>query len=731
MGLCLLLAGGVYAQDSLATTPVNDAAALAARFLGYDGSPVVPPMFESPSVGETTTFRVPRTGSDQPVTITARLASASPGVYVWLDSALEAGSADLTALAPTLDQIFSVLALRENYYPPLWLSGQGAISLPGDELPVPDVDNDRHIHVLFTRDLGEEGDSLVRAADSLPEPLAPGGFGNAREMILVNTTSFPSAPLTDALYLNLIISAYQELLANAANPGQAPWLREALALALRARLQDSSLSDGQIAAYDDDADLPLFALPSITGRLAVTGGQQLFLAYLSQRFGADFVRDLWPRPGDGIAPVEAALAAEDVTDLVTGAPIDLNTVFADFVIANLINAPIGDGRYQHTVAPVGRDQLLRPEWLNLGDKRISQTVQPYGVDVYAYPAAGGETVTVRFRGDPSNHLLGLPTDHDPDDPFFWSGRAPNANPTLTRALDLTGVEQAELTFDVAYDLSAGWDYGYVSVSADGGQTWTILPATSSSANNRQGIAYGPGFTGVSNPDAPRPFPILGVAIGDDGMTAVDVTAGGPAAVAGLRAGDQIIGYEGEVWPGAPNVVQLLAGYQPGDTLNLLVRRNNQTIDLPVVLGAHPTRRIEPEPLWLAQTVDLTPFAGQSILLRFETVTQSGQASSGLALDNLAVEALGWADDGTGDGWTLDGWAQTTNRTPQPWIVQAVTTGSVTTPARVYSLIGPGAATAEGEWPFTLSTGETLLLTVSAANAEAARPAAYNLSLEAE
>ena len=726
--LCLLLAGVSRAQDAV-TPPPRDPAALAARFLGYDGSPVVPPLPDTYAPGDTTSFRVPHAGSDQPVTVTARLASASPGVYVWVDTALETDTSDLAILAPTLEQIFSVLALRENYYPPMMLAGQGPVSVPGDELPVPDGDNDRHIHVLFTHDLGEESVSFVRTVDSLPAPLSPGGLANARETILVNTSSFPTAPLSDALYLTLIMNAWQELLVNAANPGQAAWLREALAQAVRSGMLDIPLAAGQIAAYYDSPDIPLFAQPSLTNRSAVTGGQQLFLAYLTQRFGASFVRDLWARPGAGVAPLEAALAAEDATDLITRAPVDLNAVFADFVVASLANAPIGDGRFVQTVAPVSDSQILRAERLEAGGKALGQTVQPYGVDAYAYQSVAGETVIVRFRGDDSNSLLRLPAGQEPDDIFFWSGRAPDANPTLTRSLDLTGVEAAELTFDAAWDLGAGWDYGYVSASADGGQTWTILPAAGSSAGNPQGLAYGPGFTGVSNPELPRPFPILGVAIGPDGMTAAEVPDGGPAALAGLRPGDIMIGTDGQPWDGAPNILGLLASYQPGDTLNLLVSRDGQQIDVPVVLGAHPTRRVEPEPLWLPQTVDLTPFAGQPILLRFETVTQPGHESAGLALDNLAVAALGWADDGTGDGWTLDGWAQTVNPIPQPWLVQAVTTGSVTTPARVLPLLGPAALAPEGEWPITLTPGETLLLTVSAVNADAARPATYNLSLE--
>ena len=195
---------------------------------------------------------------------------------------------------------------------------------------------------------------------------APGPWANVRETIFVSTASFPTTPLTDPLYLNLILGAYQDLLANTSNPSQAPWLRDALALALRTGLQGGDLPPEPIAAYFDGPDVPLFTRATLANRTALTGGQQLFLGYLTQRFGAAFVRDLWMRSGAGTALLDAALADANQTDLVTGAPIDLNALFADFALANLVNARIGDGRYAHTVAPVEARQAARPITLEVG-----------------------------------------------------------------------------------------------------------------------------------------------------------------------------------------------------------------------------------------------------------------------------------------------------------------------------------------------------------------------------
>jgi bacillopeptidase F (M6 metalloprotease family) len=54
---------------------------------------------------------------------------------------------------------------------------------------------------------------------------------------------------------------------------------------------------------------------------------------------------------------------------------------------------------------------------------------------------------------------------------------------LTRPVDLTGVESATLLYDVYHDIEQGYDFAYLFVSEDGGETWTAL-----TAENMQGLA---------------------------------------------------------------------------------------------------------------------------------------------------------------------------------------------------------------------------------------------------
>src|SRR5690606_25321122 len=257
---------------------------------------------------------------------------------------------------------------------------------------------------------------------------------------------------------------------------------------------------------------------------------------------------------------------------------------------------------------------------------------------------------------------------------------------------------------------------------DDGATWTPLPSEGTTTANRHALAYGPAFTGISNPAGPRPFPIMGVVIGNDGMTLGEISPDSPAEAAGLQPGDMIIGYDGELWQGLPNVLGLLANSAPGDTVNLYIQRGDRRLDVPLVLGAHPTRVVQPSPLWLEQSVDLTPFTGQEILLRFEYISVPGRENGGFAVNNLAIPEIGFEDDGE---WILNGWQEVTNTIPQRWLVQA---GIAGTTARVRPLIGVGSEATSGEWTFSLQPNEALIIAVSAVNDDTYEPATFDLEM---
>lgn len=730
----VLIRGNAQAQpDSVA--PQRDVRDLAARYLGFDGEtvlPDLPPRFE---LGDQLTFNVPQSGSDTPTEITATLVAFARNIHIWIDDAidLEPNPAILQGYANALGTAFGSLRLYDNFHLPLRVGSSSAVPNPIDLVSVPDVDFDPRVFIVYTRDLSESWDAVQNPLDSVPAAISPGGFGNSREIIYVNTTLLEGVPLEDTLFFNAILRAYYSQIMAHISPTVTPWLVDALQVAQSRRLNRLTLAPEDVQAFLAAPETSLFRQGSFADRAAVTGAQQLFLSYLSQRYGADAILSLFTTPGEGLAPIDAALALVEATDSVTLGPVTARDLFADFVITNAVNALFGDGRYAHTSAQLAQGQLAAVTSIAnpSGDAFPDQTVGQFGA-VY-YEISGGATgrrIEVTFSGAELASRLAMPADHDPADGYFWSGAAPDRNSHLTREVDLTGVESAELTFDAWYDLAESYNYGYVSVSADGGTTWTPLPATTTTTRNRHGAAYGAGFTGISNPSPPRPFPIMGVLIAADGMTISDLTPGGAAAEGGVLPNDRIIGYEGTLWESTPNVITMLADYAPGDTLTLMIEREGEQLDIPIVLGAHPSRVVMPEPRWEAQSVDLSAFAGQEILLRFEYISLPGYADRGFAVDNIVIDAIDYhADAEDADGWTLVGWEQVDNRLDQRWLVQALTTGTQTTPPRVRHLIGVEDDAHEGTWSFTLGSGESLLIAISGLNDDTWQPAVFSVRFD--
>lgn len=730
VALLAVLPAAVPAAAQTAAPATYDPLALAARYRGFAGELPPPPLTPLYNVGDQAQFWVAKTTSATPTRVNARLIAGAANVYLWVEDGVTAptGSA-FRQTAAQFSALIDAFRQSDNYRARTIAPGLGALSDPSDLLPIPDVDNDPHLYILYTTDLSEDREAIFNPNDSLPTVVAP--YSNQHEMLYVNTTPYSSAPLTDPIFGSLVMRALYRWIMAANVPDQAAWLTEALDWLVLFSYQQTQVGSENLGAYLQAPDTPLFQPPTLTTQAQALGGQQLLLAYLIQRYGANVVNNLFLMPGASRAPLDAALAREQIVDPVSGAPVTARDAFADFILTNGLNATFGDGRYVQSVLPLPQGQIAVGTPLDPQTPLAGQTVSQYGAAYYRYTAASAGTVSLKFAGSPTTARLPMPAERDPADSYYWSGRAANANPTLTRAVDLSGVTTATLTFDAWYDLAAGWNYGYVAVSTDDGATWTALPASTSSPDNLYGSAYGAGFTGVSNPAKPRPFPTIGILIAGDNVTVSDVVPGGPADQAGVRKGDVMIGHDNAEWTGTPNVLGLLANYAPGDTLHLYVRRGSDRLDVPIVLGAHPTRIVVPEPLWQPQSVDLTPYAGQKILLRFEAVALPGHEDRGFAVDHLAIPAIGWTDDGgTLADWTAVGWSSVTNQVAQPWIVEAGTSGTQTTYPRVQQWLSPADEAAAGEWRITLAAGETLTVVVAGASDETTERAAFSLEFQA-
>jgi putative serine protease PepD len=101
---------------------------------------------------------------------------------------------------------------------------------------------------------------------------------------------------------------------------------------------------------------------------------------------------------------------------------------------------------------------------------------------------------------------------------------------------------------------------------------------------------------LANLEAGKPVShaYLGVSTGSVGTTTSgalvqSVTRGGPAADAGLRAGDIVTALGDTTVKGSNDLVAAIATHKPGDKVQVTVRRGSQTLKETVTLGTQPTQ----------------------------------------------------------------------------------------------------------------------------------------------
>jgi len=112
------------------------------------------------------------------------------------------------------------------------------------------------------------------------------------------------------------------------------------------------------------------------------------------------------------------------------------------------------------------------------------------------------------------------------------------------------------------------------------------------------------------------------------------------------------------------------------------------------------------PRWIQEAVDLTPYAGRTILLRFEYVTDQSIEGDGFVVGGVEIPEIGFHDNvSTDDGWTAEGFVRTDNLAPQPWLVEVIS-HDPRAPVRRLS-IGP-----DGTGSLPLDAGQSVVVAVA-------------------
>ncbi|MEX0785222.1 MAG: hypothetical protein WD939_01155 [Dehalococcoidia bacterium] len=512
----------------------RDLVDLARRYRGLtDLSPTVelPP----PSVGDVLPFNVfhlsgnPDVPPDS-VVVDAELRAISEHAYVFVEVGTGVPDDEVQA---------AVRALEDDVWPVV----VGAFGPP----PNPGVDGDPRIVVLHAG-LGSAVGGYVSDSDGYPRAVVP--LSNQRDMVYLD---IGVRPLGSPGYADLLAHELQHLIHRRLDPDESNWVNEGLS-EVAAALVGGSRSYG---SFLDRPDLPLTSWESIGESGAHYAASHLFMTYLLEQTSAR-PRRLAAEAGNSVQGVEAFLSAVD-------SDRSFAEIAAGWAVANFLDLPSGPYGY-------GELEVSAPATIILdGEGGESSTVHQFGADYFEL-AAGDFAGEPAFEFDGEVDVAYLAAQEEAGGAFWWSGRGDSIDATLTRDLDLTGVSEATLTFRTWFDIERWYDFGYVAVSEDAGETWQALAGRHTTTDDPTKSSYGPGYSGES-----------------------------------------------------------------GD-----------------------------EPGWVDERIDLTPFAGSRILLRFEYVTDAGLNRPGWAIDDIAVPVIGFIDDAERDvgGWHREGFRILDERLPQ-------------------------------------------------------------------
>jgi len=218
------------------------------------------------------------------------------------------------------------------------------------------------------------------------------------------------------------------------------------------------------------------------------GNAYLFQLYLFEQYGDAFTRALFQNQATGVAGINATFKE-------LGIDMDFSRAYSNFLTALVVDGTYNGSdlfKFKTLDTPINLEAAAAlskdaPAWgtdykVITPDRKIDHLYFK-GID---FLANKWQTATDATKG----HVL-------------WANTGDEADHSLIKELDLTGLSTATLSFDTKYDIEEQWDFAAVQVSTDGGQTWKSL----ANGNTRSDIVEEgypkikenlPGLTGHSN-----------------------------------------------------------------------------------------------------------------------------------------------------------------------------------------------------------------------------------------
>lgn len=448
--------------------PINDLREIAMRLKGIPDIPeTVGDKNNDWPIGQVLDFSATNTDTNQTFKLKAKLVYKTDNVYFFAGDGV---NVDQSAVKKLIDDF------QQNIYPT-------DREFFGNE-PNPGVDGDPHIYILYARGLGFSVAGYQSSADEYSHLAQKDS--NEKEMYYINADN---TSVSDSSQRYTLAHEFQHMIHGFHDRNEDTWMNEGFSVLAQFLNGDRNIYFDSSFTSDPDLQLNAWGEGGPGEDTAPHyGAGFLFLDYFLDRFGNEATKALVADQANGMRAVDNVLAQESITE--DGQPLDSTGLFADWVIANYLNdSSVGDGRYVYK----NYDQMPKisgpTETVSDCPHQESTTVHQFAADYIEIDCSG--SVTLTFTG--SQQIQVVPTQPHSGRYAFWGNRGDKSDTTLTREFDLTSVKSATLNFWTWYAVEADYDYAYVEVSTDGGQTFTILTTQSCTTDNPSGNSFGCGY----------------------------------------------------------------------------------------------------------------------------------------------------------------------------------------------------------------------------------------------
>lgn len=459
----------MYATLSSLNPIPADRVALAIAIEGLDPAtlPDYPKnLLQSYEVGDTRKFWTHNSSTFEFKEIFAKLMYISKHAYFWQD--LDSDPLNASGeLATTEDWVAAAESFDASY--------ERVRAVFGHE-ESPGLDGDPRLFVIHSDSLGNVG-GYFGQADLLPQAIE--SHSNEGQYFFISNTG--SSGIASDYYKEVLAHEFQHMIHKNVDPNEEGWMNEGLSML--AQQVAGMRGYNSVAEYLARPDQSLWFWSSES---ADYGQSFLYLEYLYEQAGKEFMKALAANPANGLASIDNTL-------IKFKSDRNADELNADSITAAFFNDPALDSGQFAYQTPVLPEVLPRYEFTTW-PAVYQGTVQQYGgADITTFAGEGQAALT--FTGDRRIQLI--PTEAHSGEAFWWSNRYDSTFSALTRSVDLTAVTTATLKYWAWYDIEEDWDYAYLLASTDNGEHWEGVPSTTSRATNPNDQNLGDGFSGRS------------------------------------------------------------------------------------------------------------------------------------------------------------------------------------------------------------------------------------------